>query len=162
MLVLVLAFGGFANAAKDRNVAETTYKYGSKCGLVDWLDDVQDLQVTFDMSKKIGNRVPKVVQIQLIQIANDPFKAFAFEKTKEFDWNLEKKELRKEAKAAVEWLRKNSEAEDVFVKSAKIHNKRYSIVVVYPGGNEYGYIFPWGSTTPVASISDTEVFCINK
>ena len=53
-----------------------------------------------------------------------------------FDYNQDKNGLRKVADEAVKHLWANLVNDEVYIKSAKINGKRYSVVVLYPGDNE--------------------------
>lgn len=129
--------------SKNEGRKPTEWKSGSKCGLVDSWGDFSDVQTTFDISRstRIVKSLPKVVQNQLIAAASfangkvsDPIKA-------------------------AQYLRENSEGEELYVLRAEHIGKKFSVISYYGGGNHTGSIFPWGSDKQVASIEDDDIVC---
>jgi hypothetical protein len=63
------------------------------------------------------------------------------------------------ALAAIKILRDRSDNGDMYLSHFKLGFKRFTEVVFYPGGQQYGWIFAHGTPTIVGSIADGDVSC---
>lgn len=61
---------------------------------------------------------------------------------------------------AIVALRDASEGEDVYLVHFSYRGKKFTYVQLYPGGNEGGVIFPFGSAEAVATVGDQDIDCI--
>lgn len=153
-VVLGLLISTTLFAKENRDVAQAnagSRKAGTQCGLPENWEDVGDQTVILDFSNPTKpNRIKamlKIAKTQLIQTAQFNAKAMGFDTTV------------KNAVQAVDYLRANSEGEEVYVYKVDYKGKSFAAVTHFPGGNQYGLIFPWGSSKPVAMIGDGEIQC---
>lgn len=122
---------------------------GSACGLPEQWGDIDNATTTFDLtaSARRAKKLPKIVRAQVIAAANKLAKV-AGDKPKN------------DVVKAAQYLRGSSEGSELYIVEGSYNSQTFSVVSYYGGGNHTGYVFPWGSDTPVAEIGDDSISCL--
>ncbi len=164
LALVTMVVSGQLLAAETTGTRKVASPSGKDCGLTEEYGEDQEPKTTFDVSKTVNGKkmnlkraqyLPKVVRAQMVHAANAH--SSELNGNQAVNSNLNPREA---AKAALKYLWDNSEGADVYIERVEIEGKKYSAVVHFPGGNQYGYIFPWGSSKPIASIGDGWISCI--
>jgi hypothetical protein len=121
------------------------------CGLPDTTadDGIIEAKHTLDISRlKEAEllRLPVLMKQQLIIAAFNPSPKLRFDN----------RTLLK----AVELLKDSSEAGDLDVTDFKFGTKVFTYVRSYPGGNEGGTIFAYGTAQMLAGVGDQDIVCV--
>jgi hypothetical protein len=61
---------------------------------------------------------------------------------------------------AVAALREASEGGDLYLTNLTYRGRRFTYVQLFPGGNEGGVIFSYGSAVPLAEVGDQDIECL--
>ncbi|MBI5595491.1 MAG: hypothetical protein HY928_05310 [Elusimicrobia bacterium] len=64
--------------------------------------------------------------------------------------------------AAVRFLKKSSEGEDLYITDFRFAGKEYTKVAHYPGGNQSGVVFAFGTAEAVAVVADSALSCLAR
>lgn len=130
-----------------------TPKWGSECGLTDDKNDEAWIQVgrTLDLRKASPDKLqalPTLTKQQIIITAKDEAK----------DRGDDASSI-KDTEQAAEYLKANSESQDIQVANFKVKKLKVTLVSFWPGGNPYAHIFLYGTRHVIAFNQDDTIAC---